>query len=261
MNDIKLAQSIVKRCQDGGYGLGISEAGIPTLSNPTPDLDPALLTDMAMCPPQALRAVLIGQSVLEAMPTEQPALLEVPPNAALATALQHHREHTGEQFEEDYPELVQMAVSHIMANGLNYSSLAKLIGPLCGRTTEGQLDGLRKILRPIVKRRLSVDDINKLTIAETALGVLEGVSATRESIEAAAGKAGNVQSLAIASKTLNEIKQLATGGATRITGKAGDGNQKDAEYYRRKAQQAIQKEKEAAVEVEAEIFRQEDSNA
>jgi hypothetical protein len=120
MNDLELAQSIVKRCQDGGYGLVITEAGTPTLTAPKPDLDPALLTDMAMCPPQALRAVLIGLSVIEALPTEQPALLEVPATLPPATAWSGGV-HDGSRLTEDE----KFVVRTLWADGLSLREIAK----------------------------------------------------------------------------------------------------------------------------------------
>lgn len=154
MNDLELAQSIVKRCQDGGYGLGISEAGIPTLSNPKPGLDPALLTDMAMCPPQALRAVLIGQSVLEAMPTEQaPLPMTVP---TVPREPRPGRVRTNEDWRRADPDTYEDVMERILGGELNVSKLAAEFAPI-RVLSDGRVGMTNDAMRRAITAMISTD--------------------------------------------------------------------------------------------------------
>jgi len=176
-------------------------------------------------------------------PTEQPPLPLTMPDGSPVPAKPRSvfREHTGEDFEEDYPALATAAVNLFRVFG-NFTTVAKMIGPECGRAEEatGADTGLRRILRPIIYRRLGAQEVKAIIVAKSLETVAEGVEKTRELIEKSYDpkQVGNV---AIATKSINEILQLHSGGATRITGKAETAV--TADDYRRRAAEKLERRK------------------
>lgn len=177
---------------------------------------------------------------------EQPLLLDVP--AALNAAVEELREHTGERWQERNPELAQLACELFRVYG-NYSAVAQLIGPLCGKDGEGQIDGFRKILQPTINRMLGAVEVVNIIKTTALTGVMNGIAKTNELI-AMAKSAKEVGGVAMAVQILHSIYQLQAGGATSISGKTGSAPAAKVDKFREAAQRKLDALKRNAVEVE-----------
>jgi hypothetical protein len=86
------------------------------------------------------------------------------------------REHTGARLAERFPEAKAAAVEMIR-EGVSISEVARHVGPLCGKTGEGEQDGLRKIIRGwIITERIDMTEIARLKAAVLRDEALERAS-------------------------------------------------------------------------------------
>jgi hypothetical protein len=176
----------------------------------------------------------------------QHLLLDVP--ATHDQAIELLREHTGERWEEKYPHLAELACQLYRVHGC-YKKVAEDIAPLCGKDGEGQADGLRKIIRPTIIRRLGAVEVTAIMKATTMVTTMEGVAKTAQLIDQAQSTK-DLGAVAMATQIIHGVHQLLVGGATRITGKTSDASA-DVDFYKKRAQEKMAARAKEAVEVEA----------
>jgi hypothetical protein len=75
------------------------------------------------------------------------------------------REHTGTRLAEHYPQ-AKVAALELIREGVSVSEVARLVGPMCGKTEKGEQDGMRKIIRGwIISAGIDMTDIARLKAA------------------------------------------------------------------------------------------------
>lgn len=97
-------------------------------------------------------------------------MTDLPPSLPFAGGLPprplaHWREHTGTRLAQRYPEAKAAAIE-LIREGVSISEVARHVGPMCEKSGEGEIDGLRKIIRGwIITERIDMTDIARLKAA------------------------------------------------------------------------------------------------